>query len=172
MTKLVGQDGTGFTEANADEFQTAGNAIGNDYTASATGTAVLAFVKVGVMNDAVTVKLCLYAGAKTAGGALIAVSNPITLAVGLQSAAFPANAITVSTVYTIVMVPNPNTSRFQTVYNSGSSSSVLYQWTAAHFPYASPPANLPAADVTNSGHAYIQYLTDAPGGGAVAWLTA
>ena len=160
MTRLVGQDGVGFvTPTSTNDSGAGGNALcfGSGYLATA-GTADTAWINIGAgANSASTIKVCAY----DAGGNLAAVSSPITISLGLVSAAISVTLT--AQVYTLVATPDSGS--FYAIYDSGTSNFLDHQFTAAHFSYTSPPATLPASDL-GTGHEFIIYLTGSLPGGA------
>lgn len=165
--KLVGWDGTGYTLVSAGAQNANGSAccFASGYPGTP-GTIDTAWFYCGAVatNPATYVKLVLF----DAGGAQVAVSNPLTLvANSFQSAtlAGSGSASVISQNYTIVIVPD--TGYFNGGTYSGSSSFVDNQFTKQHFDYTTPPANLPAADVTNIGPQLVAFFTGPAGSTSV-----
>jgi hypothetical protein len=158
---LVGQNGTGWTLVGGANQSNGGEACayGAGYTATP-GVADTAWFYVTSNTTAHTVKVCAY----DASGALVAVSSPITLTSGLQSA--PISCSLTAQTYTLVVVPDSGYVGF--TWNSGSSGFKANQWLAAHYSYTSPPGTLPTPDQKNLGYEFIVYLTGTPTGSTLS----
>lgn len=156
MATLLGQDGTSFSTPYAtDVFNSSGNAayFSAGYT-GVVGNATAFVINVGALGTSNFVKGCVYSG-----GALQLVTNPITLS-GTGLLSVPITFATAAQNYVLVAIPD--TGNFNVVSNSGSGNFVDHQNIAANFSYASPPATLPAADVT-VGQEFVIYLSGTTG---------
>lgn len=153
MTLLVGQQGVGWTPVSANNGQQSGYAfyLHIGYVAQASGTMTAAhfnFFDTGGLASAV--KISVYQG-----GNLIATSGTIAKASGDQSALISGNIVA---GVTYILVAQPDTNEVNGVGNSGASIFNNNQNTPGNFPYASPPASLPAPDVVSQGQEVIMWI--------------
>lgn len=155
---VLGQDGSTWNFTSSGNISAGnGEAISSGGLAGypgQPGLATQAWIRVGTgLTTASNVKICVY----DAGGNLVAVSAPISVtSPGVKSGSI--NAMLTSQNYSLVMVPD--TGVVFITFLTGSSGFASKQWTAAHFPYASPPTTLPSVD-TSSGNQFAVWLTGA-----------
>src|ERR1700675_2586979 len=170
MTKLVGQDGTGWTIVSETLPSSGGNCwyYSSAYVATSTGTAQNFHFTVQGTSSASLATCYLYAGIGV-GATLIATSAEFSVAsTGDKISAITGNIIA-GNHYTLVV---QTTSGFVgCAVNSGSNNFQDNGNTAANFPYRSAPGRIPAAD-SNVGQEFIVWIDGVVGGSAsLAWVT-
>jgi hypothetical protein len=168
MTKLVGQDATGWTVIGANPFGTGGNAIyyKNGYTAIA-GTMTTLHVTVEVTAGATLATGYIYSGIGV-GATWVATSAEFSVSTTGDKTAAISGTLNPGP-YTLVL--QTSSGSFQVAVNTGSNSFQDNQNVVANFPYRSPPGTLPSVD-QNSGQEFIIWIDGTSGGGAsLAWTT-
>ena len=156
MSLLVGQNGTGWTNAVGGLEGNGGNLVyfHSGYTAVATGTMTKAHFSLWNLAAGSTLgTVYVYSGVGP-GSTLLATSGEMTLAVGDNSAAI-SGTITSGNSYTLCF--QAASGYTNAIMNSGTSTSNDNQNTVATFPYRSPPTTMPAFSL-QSGPEFIIWI--------------
>jgi hypothetical protein len=168
MSKLVGQDGTGWTIVGANPWGTGGNAIyyKNGYSAIA-GTMTNLHFTVQATAGATLATGYVYSGVGP-GASFVAMSNEISVSTTGDKAPAISGSLLVGP-YTIILQTSAGS--FQCAVNSGSNNFQDNQNTTVNFPYRGPPSTLPALD-NNSGQEFVIWVDGMLAGGvSLAWTT-
>jgi hypothetical protein len=156
MTKLVGQDGGGWTIVNQTEPGAGGSCwyFAAGYVAVATGTATNFHVTVQTTSSAALATAYLYAGAGV-GATLVATSAEFSVSSTGDKTPAVSASITAGNTYTLVL--QPASGFFGVATNSGSNGFVDNQNLVANFPYRAAPGTIPARD-SQSGQEFVIWI--------------
>lgn len=159
MTKLVGQDGTGWTQVAATDIGTNGSEFrfAGGYVATA-GTGGTLHFQAGAGNTATLATAYAYlGGAPGATFAFMSAEFPVAVGDNTVVISWALSAVTYS------LCIQAASGILATVINSGSANNLGRQNLIATFPYRSPPGTMPASDVS-TGHEFIFWVDSAVSG--------
>jgi len=170
MTKLVGQDGTGWTIVSETLPGSGGNCwyYSSAYVATSSGTAQTFHFTVQSTSSASLATCYLYSGTGV-GATLLSTSAEFSVSSTGDKTAAITGSIVAGNAYTLVV---QTASGFVgCAVNSGSNNFQDNGNTAANFPYRSAPGTIPAAD-SNTGQEFIIWIDGMLTGGVpIAWTT-
>jgi len=154
MTKLVGQDGTGWTQVSSFEIGTTGSEyrVAGGYVATA-GVGTTLHFQMGTGGTATLATAYVYSGSGP-GATFLYMTPEFSVAPGDNTVGISV-ALSAATYLLCIQAASGS---LPVVINSGSASNVGRQNLVSSFPYRTPPGTMPTANVA-SGREFIIWIS-------------
>jgi hypothetical protein len=172
VSKILGQDGTGWTLTNATDQSFGAGAFGfaAGYVPLFNGNVTSFNVLFGTGSSASTFQVCLFLGASpsTGGATLLVTSASGTVAAStLVNVSCAPTAVSTANTYTLFLSTSSGSANTQ--FNSGASAFADSQYNSTHFPFATPPATTFNPRDAGTGHEFVIWA-DGAAAGPTAYL--